>query len=214
MPEGTLRFAQAEDAAQIAAIYAPHVADSAVSFELTPPSPGEVLERIRAVQAYAPWLVCELSGRVAGYAYVSRHGERAAYRWSLDSALYVSAEHQRRGIGRALYTTLFGLARSQGYYAAHAAIALPNAASVAVHEALGFRPLGVFPGVGYKQGAWRDIGWWQLELRERRGAPAPPITPEQARAQRPAEWQASFDAGQQLLASSRGARRALAHPRH
>jgi L-amino acid N-acyltransferase YncA len=199
MTQVTIRFARTEDAADMAAIYAPNVAESAISFELSPPTATEMQTRVATVQAYAPWLLCEVEGKVSGYAYVSRHRDRAAYQWSLDAAVYVGAEHQRRGIGRALYTTLFGLARLHGYYAVHAGITLPNQASVGLHEALGFEQVGVYRAVGYKQGAWRDVGWWQLELRERCGEPALPLLPEQARAQRPREWAALFDAGQRLL---------------
>jgi L-amino acid N-acyltransferase YncA len=207
MTEHTLRSARPDDAAAFCAIYAPSIVGSAISFEVTPPTAAEMSERVTAVQAYVPWLTCEVTGsagggvasRVGGYAYVSRHRERAAYQWSLDAAVYVSADQQRRGIARALYTTLFGLARLQGYYAVHAGISLPNPASVALHEALGFRPVGVYAAVGYKEGAWRDVGWWQLELQPRSGNPAPPLLPEQARTQSPAEWAACFEAGQRLL---------------
>lgn len=199
MTEGTLRFARAADAAAFAAIYAPNIVGSAISFEVKPPTAAEMRERVTAVQAYAPWLACELAGSVAGYAYVARHRERAAYQWSLDAAVYVSASQQRRGVARALYTALFGLAKLHGYYAVHAGITLPNPASVGLHEALGFRPIGRYPAVGYKEGAWRDVGWWQLELRPRSGIPSPPLLPDEARARSPAEWAACFEAGQRLL---------------
>jgi phosphinothricin acetyltransferase len=188
-----------EDAAAIAAIYAPSVVESAISFEVAAPTASEMAERVASVLGYAPWLVCEVEGEVSGYAYASRHRERAAYQWCLDAAVYVSAAHQRAGIGRALYTTLFALAKLQGYYAVHAGVTLPNPASVGLHEALGFQRVGVYPKVGYKQGAWRDVGWWQLELRARRGDPALPLTPEEARARQPGEWAAHFDAGQRLV---------------
>jgi phosphinothricin acetyltransferase len=133
---------------------------------------------------------------VVGYAYASKHHERAAYQWSLDVSAYIDDRYRRQGIGRALYTSLFALLRLQGYYAAHAGITLPNAGSVGLHEALGFRPVGVYRSVGYKLGAWHDVGWWQLTLRDRVGEPALPLSLADAR-RRP-EWGASLAAGESM----------------
>src|SRR5438874_7281345 len=170
-----IRLATSADAEAIAAIYRPIVAATAISFETVAPGPAEMERRIAATLEIAPWLVYEdEEGRVAGYAYGSRHRERAAYQWSVDASVYVGESSRRRGIGRALYDALFPLLRLQGFYAAHAGITLPNAASVALHESLGFRPVGIYPGVGYKLGGWHDVGWWQLELRDRAGEPSPP----------------------------------------
>ena len=156
MTQGTLRLARGDDAAAFAAIYAPNVEGSTISFEVSAPTAAEMRERVATVQAYAPWLTCELagstsdgtSGGVAGYAYVSRHRERAAYQWSLDAAVYVRADQQRRGIARALYTTLFGLAKLHGYYAVHAGITLPNAAERRVARGARFSPGRGVPGGG------------------------------------------------------------------
>ena len=168
-----IRLATPADSEAIARIYDPVVSGTAISFETDPPGPGEMERRIRETLELTPWLVEASADGVRGYAYASRHRERAAYRWSVDVAVYVDGDHRRRGIGRALYTTLFALLRLQGFHAAHAGVTLPNAASVALHEGLGFRPVGVYPAVGYKLGAWHDVGWWQLELRARTGAPRP-----------------------------------------
>jgi len=116
----------------------------------------------------------ERDGRVVGYAYGSKHRDRAAYAWSVDVSVYVDAAHHRAGIGRALYSSLLALLRLQGFYAAHAGITLPNVASVGLHESFGFRLVGIYAKVGYKRSAWHDVGWWQLPLRERKGKPAPP----------------------------------------
>ena len=179
-PEGTLRgmirLARAEDGDEVARIYDPVVAHTAISFELEPPGPPEMRRRIQQTLPFAPWLVDERDGTVRGYAYASKHRDRAAYQWSVDVAVYVDEAHRRSGVGRALYEKLFRLLRLQGFYKAHAGITLPNAASVGVHEALGFRPVGIYRGVGYKQAAWRDVGWWQLALRECESEPAPPKT--------------------------------------
>ena len=168
-----LRVATPDDAAAIRDIYAPSVTDSVISFEEAAPSAEEMRARITATLASTPWLVCERAGDVIGYAYAGRHQARAAYQWSADASVYVSAAARRLGVGRRLYTALFALARLQGYRAMHAGITLPNAASVGLHEALGFTPVGVYPKVGYKHGAWHPVGWWQLELAPRDGAPQP-----------------------------------------
>jgi phosphinothricin acetyltransferase len=186
-----VRMAEDEDAGAIAAIYAPSVASAATSFEVEPPTPAEMAGRLRALRPVAPWLVCDdEDGRVIGYAYASPHGERAAYRWSVNVSVYVAADHPRRGVGRALYQALFALLRLQGFYVAHAGITLPNAGSVGLHESLGFRPIGVFPAVGWKLGAWRDVGWWHLPLQERPATPAEPLSTAEARA-RPG-WMAAL----------------------
>lgn len=171
----TIRMAREADARAILAIYAPFCVTTAVSFELEPPSEGEIASRIRAVTAYWPWLVLEDDGAVAGYAYASRHSERAAYGWSVDVTVYVAPSHLRRGVGRALYTTLFELLRQQGFFKAYAGVALPNPASTALHEAIGFEPVGVYKGVGYKLGAWRDVAHYQLALQPERPAPDSPV---------------------------------------
>jgi len=166
-----IRLAEPRDAGAVAEIYRPHVDGSAVSFEVDPPSGEEMGQRIDAALAYAPWLCCEEAGAVVGYAYASRHRERAAYRWCVDVSVYVGQGARRSGVGRGLYRSLFALLKRQGFCAAHAGITLPNAASVGLHEALGFRLVGVYPRVGFKNGRWHDVGWWQLELLPRTGEP-------------------------------------------
>ena len=190
-----IRFAGTDDAAGIAAIYAPHVVESAISFEADPPTQELMCERVTATLAQLPWLVCVRGGELIGYAYASPHAERAAYRWSLNASVYVAAGCRRQGIGRALYTALFELARLGGYYSVHAGVTLPNAASVGLHESLGFVPVGTYRAVGFKLGAWHDVGWWQLALRPRSGAPAPPLTLPELRAQAPDAVEAALAAG-------------------
>jgi L-amino acid N-acyltransferase YncA len=178
--ELAIRLASAEDAPHIAAIYAPYVAGAATSFELDPPDTAEISRRMSS--ATAPWLVGVEGREVVGYAYASRHRDRAAYQWSVDVAVYVRDDRHRRGIGRALYSRLFALLRLQGFYAAHAGITLPNDGSVGLHEALGFQPVGVYRAVGWKLGAWRDVGWWQLALQERPPVPTTPLSLAEAQA--------------------------------
>jgi L-amino acid N-acyltransferase YncA len=109
-------------------------------------------------------LVAADQDELVGYAYATRHRERACYRWATDVAVYVAPAHQRKGIGHELYRTLFGLLAEQGFRIACAGITLPNAASVGLHEALGFEPVGAYRRIGWKHGAWHDVGWWQLGL--------------------------------------------------
>jgi L-amino acid N-acyltransferase YncA len=167
-----IRFAQPSDAAAIQAIYAPNVESSAISFELVPPSVEEMAARLARISAQYPWLVCEMDGRVTGYVYACQHRERAAYRWSVDVTVYIDAAFRRRGIARALYTSLLEILQLQGYAKAFAGITLPNAGSVGVHEAVGFKPAAVFRRVGHKMGAWRDVGWWEMNLHDREEEPA------------------------------------------
>ncbi len=169
-----LRLARAEDAQGLLAIYGPIVESTTISFETEVPSVQEMQERVANTLRDFPWLVSELDGQIAGYAYASRHRQRAAYQWSVDVSVYVATSARRRGLGRRLYAPLLGIVRILGYYTAYAGIALPNAASVALHESMGFVPVGVFRNVGYKLGEWRDVGWWQRPLRDYAGAPIPP----------------------------------------
>jgi L-amino acid N-acyltransferase YncA len=159
-----IRTARPDDAEPIASIYAPAVSDRATSFELTPPDPAEMGRRIVSILQRVPWLVCESSDGVLGYVYAAVHRERAAYRWSVDVAAYVAARAQRRGVARALYTALFEILSLQGYRNAYAGITLPNPASVAMHEAMGFERVGIYHRVGYKFGQWHDVAWFQREL--------------------------------------------------
>ena len=152
------------DAAACAAIYAPFVTESWISFELDPPVPSEMARRMASYGASHGWLVAEVRGKVAGYAYGSPHRTRAAYDTSCDVAVYVDPRHSRRGIGRALYAALLPQLSDKGFHAAFAGIALPNDASVGLHEAMGFAPVGIYRQVGWKHGGWRDVGWWQRLL--------------------------------------------------
>ena len=185
----TIRLAGEDDGVALAAIYGPSVTHAATSFELEPPDGAEMARRVRAILEHAPWLVLDAGGGdLLGFAYGTRHRERAAYQWSCDVTVYVRDDQHRRGVGRRLYEALFGMLRVQGFCAAHAGITLPNAASVGLHESLGFRPVGVYERVGYKQGAWHDVGWWQLELRARQGAPPPLLSREAALAAGAADY--------------------------
>jgi len=169
-----IRLAHTGDAAEILAIYAPYCASTNVTFEVVTPTLEQMRERITRISADYPWLVAEAGGRVTGYVYATRFRERAAYRWTAEVAIYVAMNAQRRGLGRALYTSLFSVLRAQGYFKAVAGITVPNSASVGLHEGVGFRHTGIFPGVGHKDGTWLDVGWWQLDLQPEAGNPPDP----------------------------------------
>lgn len=154
----------ARDAAACAAIYAPHVEDSPVSFEEETPSAGEMAARIERYGTSHAWLVAEREGRVIGYAYATAFNERPAYRWSTFVSVYVAGEARGEGVGRGLYEVLFERLRERGFRTACAGITLPNEASEALHGRLGFELVGVNRAIGWKQDAWRDVGWYQLEL--------------------------------------------------
>jgi L-amino acid N-acyltransferase YncA len=167
------------DAAACAQVYAPYVQHTAISFEAEPPDALEMRRRIEQISARYPWLVAEVDGRVAGYAYAGRHRERAAYRWTAEVAIYIDSAHQRRGLGRALYESLFERLGAQGLRMACAGITLPNPASVALHEKLGFEFVGVYRKIGWKAGAWHDVAWYQRALGpDGSGAPAEPAAPD------------------------------------
>jgi phosphinothricin acetyltransferase len=164
-PPVTLRHADPlRDAVACAAIYAPYVDGSAISFETVAPDAAQFRERIETITRTYPWLVLEDGGEVIAFAYGAPHRTRAAYRWAAEVGIYVAAEHQRAGAGRRLYEALFELLRRQNLRTVVAGITLPNDASVGLHRALGFEQYGVQRAIGYKAGAWRDVSWWQLQL--------------------------------------------------
>ncbi len=194
-----IRLATERDTEQIAIIYAPNVTDTIISFELETPSADEMSRRIEVTLECYPWLVCERQGRVLGYAYAGAHGSRAAYQWSVNVSVYVHEDARRMGVGRALYASLVAGLDLQGFYNAYAGATLPNPASVGLHEAVGFRPVGVYRGVGYKLGAWHDVLWWHLPIRERVADPDPPADLPSVLGSE--EWNAALTKGLPLLRS-------------
>lgn len=194
-----IRPAGAGDAAGILAIYAPFCgSDSPVSFEIAPPALEEMAARIAATTEYFPWLVYADGQEVAGYVYATRHAERAAYRWSVNVSAYLHPAYRGRGLGKALYTALFGLLRAQGFYHAYAGITMPNPASVGLHQAMGFTLVGVYHDVGYKSGAWHDVSWWEKLLQPTITPPAEPHSIQELLAT--PQWVAAIEAGEGMLA--------------
>ena len=175
-----IRRATAGDAEAIAAIYAPAVTERATSFELEPPDAAGMAARIARVHPAYPWLVAEApDGTLLGYAYGSRHRERAAYGWSVEVSAYVREDAHRAGVGRGLYTALFAILALQGYRRAFAGMTVPNPGSDGLHRALGFAPIGVFEAVGFKFGRWHDVAWFGRDLAPLGGAAAAPLSIEQ-----------------------------------
>jgi phosphinothricin acetyltransferase len=163
------------DAVAVADIYRPAVEESLASFEESAPGAAEMADRIAITLERTPWLVAEVDGGVIGYAYAGPHRERAGYRWAVNISVYVDDRFRHRGVGRRLYHALVGILRRQGFVNAYAGITLPNEASVALHTAIGMRRLGVYRRVGFKNGAWHDVAWYELLLAEPVGTPPEPI---------------------------------------
>ncbi|HMQ63974.1 MAG TPA: N-acetyltransferase family protein [Flavilitoribacter sp.] len=162
-----IRLAEEADTPQMLAIYSPFILHSNTSFELSVPSIDAFRERVKAVLAEAPWLVCETpDGRVAGFAYAGKHRERPAYRWTRELSVYIHQNYRGQNIATALYTALIGLLRLQGYANTLIGITLPNDASVRFHEKMGFKPIGVYHNVGFKAGAFHDVGWWEMAIAD------------------------------------------------
>ena len=170
-----IRLAVEDDAAALAAVYRTYVEDSRISFEEVAPDADEMARRVRGdPPGFHPWFVADEDGRLLGYVASSPFRTRRAYRWIVETGIYLAPEASGRGVGRALLTELLQLLERQGYVAAIGAIALPNPASVALHEKLGFTYAGAYHGVGFKLGEWLDVGLWQKELAPRDAAPGEP----------------------------------------
>jgi L-amino acid N-acyltransferase YncA len=170
-----MRMARAADAPAIAAIYAPIVEGTIISFEEVAPSADEMRSRIEAIAGTYPWLVAERAGGVLGYAYASLHNERAGYRWSVNVSAYVDAAARRQRVASSLYRALFRVLEAQGFHRAFAGITLPNDASVGLHRSLGFELVGVYPEVGFKLGAWHDTSWWHRSVGTSKIAAEEPV---------------------------------------
>ncbi|MAI90036.1 arsinothricin resistance N-acetyltransferase ArsN1 family B [Ponticaulis sp.] len=158
------RFANKNDAEACARIYAPFVDGSAVSFETTPPSPEDMAKRIEKLWPTHPWIIAEEDGRVLGYAYGSPYRERKAYQWAVEVTVYLDETARRKGLGRRLYRMLMDILTEQGFTKGYGVVTLPNPASAALHEAVGFKPFAVYRDIGFKNGAWHDVGWWEGDL--------------------------------------------------
>jgi L-amino acid N-acyltransferase YncA len=169
-----IRIATAADAAGILEIYAPFIQNTSLTFETEVPGIDAFSQRIQSYLKEWPWLVMEVNGRIAGYAYASRYRERTAYQWSVECSVYIHPEYTRRGFASKLYSCLFEFLKLQGFTTVYAVINLPNDNSVALHEQLGFEWFATYEKVGYKLGRWKNVGWWRLPLNEFSDEPAAP----------------------------------------
>ena len=169
-PTLAIRPVTLADALAIAAIYAHYVDETVVTFEEEAPDAAEMVRRIETTTAGYPWLVAETDGAIVGYAYGRPYHTRAAYRWTCETGIYLAHESRARGTGRVLYTALLAALAERGFITAIAAITVPNDESTRFHERLGFLPVGRFAGVGFKQGGWHDVGYWQRDF----ATPRPP----------------------------------------
>jgi L-amino acid N-acyltransferase YncA len=168
-----VRDATERDAEACAGIYAPYVTDTAISFERDPPLPAEMALRIAAAARTHAWVVLEDEGRVVGYAYGCPYKSRAAYRWSCEVSVYLERGRRRGGGGgRALYEALFTRLAERGFRTAVAGMTLPNDASVGLHRAMGFEPVGIYRNIGFKHGRWHDVAWVQRAIRTAQDPPA------------------------------------------
>ena len=188
-----IRPATIADGEQIRAIYRPYIDETVISFEYELPALEEIQRRIAYTLPERPWLVSERDGEIVGYVYAGQHSERKAYQWATDVSAYINADFHRKGLGRAMYTSLFALLKLQGFYNIYAGITLPNASSVGLHEAMGLVPVGVYEKVGYKFGKWHDVGWWQLHLQPLPDEPQPPV--KFSELPQNDKWQAALEAG-------------------
>jgi L-amino acid N-acyltransferase YncA len=162
----SIRLANEKDAEGILAIYAPYIENTSYTFETEVPSMESFAQRIDTYLVNWPWLVYEINGVIAGYAYATRYRERVAYQWCTESSVYVHNEYYRTGIARTLYTALFEILKKQGFRNVYAVINLPNDKSVKFHESCGFQYFATYEKVGYKLSKWKDVGWWKLSINE------------------------------------------------
>jgi phosphinothricin acetyltransferase len=170
-----IRPATPADAAACAGIYAHYVRETAISFELDPPTAEEMAHRIESYQQRHAWLVLEDAGQVAGYAYASPYATRAAYDWSAEVSVYLAPGLRRSGAGRALYTDLFARLEDRGFRTLVAGITAPNEASLGLHRAMGFEVVGTFRDIGFKLGRWWDVIRLQRSLGAGREAAPEPL---------------------------------------
>ena len=167
-----LHFATAADAPALLAIYRQYL-DTPITFECAVPTEEEFAARVRDISGVYPYLVCEDGGEVIGYAYAHRQAERAAYQWNAELSVYLDRDHTGRGLGKRLYAALMELLRLQGVRTVYALVTVPNEKSEALHRAMGFRHMGTQRSTGYKDGAWRDVAWFEKAIGSYVDAPEP-----------------------------------------
>ena len=162
----TLRLATLDDAEKILAIYAKYIKNTTITFEVEVPTLEAFQTRMKNIMSFFPWIVAEIDGEIAGYAYASKHGERAAYGWSADLSVYIDEKFHRHHLGTDLYDELIDLLKKQGFCTVYAAISTPNPKSEAFHQSYGFHKIGEFKNVGHKMNQWLGVTWYDLQISD------------------------------------------------
>lgn len=170
-----IRNVHIKDAAPVLDIYKPYIEKTSITFETTVPDVEVFAERIKMYTEKYPWFVAEEKGNIIGYAYASKHREREAYQWCVESSVYVNTEYHNKGIAKQLYETLFAALQQRGFINVYAGITLPNPASYSFHIKMGFNPVGVYKNIGYKLGAWHDVEWLAKPINQHIINPVPPL---------------------------------------
>lgn len=170
-----IRMAKPSDAEALLSIYAPYITESAFTFETEVPAAESFAQRIRTYQENWPWLVFETDDNIAGYAYATKHRERTAYQWCVESSVYVNSDYQKRGIAKALYTVLFSILKYQGCRNVYAGITIPNDRSVSFHKNFGFTWIANYQNIGYKLNKWHTVSWYQMQLNDYSDEPRVPL---------------------------------------
>ena len=171
----TIRMAKPADADALLSIYAPYITGSAFTFETEVPTTAALAKRIEVYEENWPWLVFEIDSITAGYAYATKHRERTAYQWCVESSVYVKDDYQERGIAKALYNALFSILKYQGYRNVYAGITLPNDRSISFHKKYGFMWIADYKNIGYKLNKWHTVSWWQMQLNDYSDKPETPL---------------------------------------
>ena len=170
-----IRLAKTTDAPDVSDLYAEIVQETAISFESRSPSHEQAAIWMISTMKRHPWLIADIEGKFAGFAYAGDHGRHPAYRWTCDTSVFVHPDHRGKGVGEALYRELIHYMVRLGFASALASITLPNPASIRLHEKLGFNSVGIMEKVGYKLGSWHDVGWWRLTLQDLGDPPPEPL---------------------------------------
>ena len=169
------RNATSSDINQILEIYSPFISNTVVTFENEIPSVADFSKRLNQYLEFFPWLVADIDGKIAGYAYASKYRDRIAYQWVVEASIYMHRDFKKKGIAKKLYEALFEILKLQGIYRVYAVIGIPNEESTSFHERLGFTWFASYKSTGFKLGQWRDTGWWELVLKQPSENPEPPI---------------------------------------
>lgn len=171
-----IRPIQSKDTEEVLSIYAPYVQNTSITFDYELPSKAEFIDKIESIRHDYPWLVCLSDNKIVGYAYGSKHRYKTAYKWSVESTIYVAQGFHRLGVARLLYESLFKILKSQGFFNVYAGVTMPNVSSEEFHKSMGFTEIGIFKNIGYKLGKWHDVKWFQFHLAEHIENPKEPVS--------------------------------------